>query len=689
MSRGSHLICWAMALLIALAPLPFGSVDPLPYAVLQLCLIAVAIGWVAMRVAAGQPPLPWRDPVLLGGAALLLYGLAQMAPMPPTMLGTLSPAAAALRAAHAPDPSGWAPLSLYPYGTWRSCLHVACWTLAALMIRHCAVDLKGRLVVAGGLVSGALFQAGYGLYEFISGRQHIFGYQKQFFTDVATGTFISRNNYAGYLEMAIPVTLALAMLTLARSNAGLSGSNVPLKRRLAAATGRQSFKALLILMGAFLMAMALLMSRSRMGIIATLVSLLAGGLAVGLKGRSRRFALASVAVALVAGLFATQIDILPVVNRFELLRGEFGTGYGRLAVWKEAVPMLAAYPLFGTGMGTWEMAFSPWRTDASQVRVDFAHNDYLEFAAEAGALGLLLFVAAVAWVVRRRAGLRHDEIALGAGVGLAALAMHSMTDFHLSIPADALAAAVLAGLFLRHEGPHRPARSRLRVGSAAVACSLVLFSLLLSAVSPAAAEIRSDSAAVMRRGPDPEDATHNSGVASLSPDDDLCGNCRMEPFNAMRYIEAAARARERLLKDVEVIVKAQAAGDLQEPETRQYVARRIDAALALARRGLTLAPASGRGHLEAGLLEFGRFALTGLPPEASEDFERALSDFKSAVELQPWRAATHRRVTRLLSPLWDECGEDQRLFIAKATRRARQLDPSAADIKSAAARMGF
>jgi len=57
MSRGSHLICWAMALLIALAPLPFGSVDPLPYAVLQLCLIAVAIGWVAMRVAAGQPQM--------------------------------------------------------------------------------------------------------------------------------------------------------------------------------------------------------------------------------------------------------------------------------------------------------------------------------------------------------------------------------------------------------------------------------------------------------------------------------------------------------------------------------------------------------------------------------------------------------------------------------------------------------
>ena len=163
----------------------------------------------------------------------------------------------------------------------------------------------------------------------------------------------------------------------------------------------------------------------------------------------------------------------------------------------------------------------------------------------------------------------------------------------------------------------------------------------------------------------------------------------MEPFNAARWIDAAARARERLLKDVEVIVRAQAAGELSEPTTRQYVARRLDAALALARRGLELAPVSGRGHLEAGLLSFGRFALTGLPPEASDDFDRALRELDAALALQPWRAASYRRVARLLAPLWEECGDDQRVFIAKVTRRTRQLDPAAADIKEAAARMGL
>src|SRR5678816_1977169 len=281
MSRGSYSICWVVALLVAAAPLPFGSVDPLPSAALLLCLLCLGLAWLTLRSLSGLTPLPWRDPLLLGGAALMAYGLFQMVPLPHAILSVISPGGAALRAGFSPDPGAWAPVSLHPYATWRSCLHIACWTLAAVMVRHCAVDLKGRLVVAGGLVAGGMFQAGYGLFEFISGRQHIFAYKKQYFTDVATGTFISRNNYAGYLEMAIPVGLALAMLALGRATdidgSSRSGS---LKRRLANITGQQGFRALALLMVAFLMAIALLMSRSRMGIIATVAALVVGGLAV-------------------------------------------------------------------------------------------------------------------------------------------------------------------------------------------------------------------------------------------------------------------------------------------------------------------------------------------------------------------------------------------------------------------------
>ena len=171
------------------------------------------------------------------------------------------------------------------------------------------------------------------------------------------------------------------------------------------------------------------------------------------------------------------------------------------------------------------------------------------------------------------------------------------------------------------------------------------------------------------------------------PYEDLCPACRLEPHNASRYIEAARRARQRLLKDVKVILRIQAAGDLPDLRSRQYLAGRIDDALALVRRGLTLAPSSGRGHLEAGLLHFGRFAVIGLPPRASEDFDLARDEFAKALSLQPWRAAAHRKVARMMVPFWEECDREQRELIAYAARRAIEIDPSANDIREAVERM--
>ena len=211
MSRGERFICWVMALLVATAPLPFGSVEPIPSALLQVCLVLAAILWVFMRSRAGLPALPWNDPFLIGGAVLLGYGLLQLTPLPFALVEALSPATAALKRAYSPETPAWTALSLHPYATWMSCLRLSCLALTAALVRHNSVSRRTRLTIAGGLAAGGLFQAGYGLFEFISGRQHIFSYAKTAYADVATGTFINRNSYAGFLEMTIPMALALAV----------------------------------------------------------------------------------------------------------------------------------------------------------------------------------------------------------------------------------------------------------------------------------------------------------------------------------------------------------------------------------------------------------------------------------------------------------------------------------------------
>ena len=508
----------------------------------------------------------------------------------------------------------------------------------------------------------------------------------------------------------------------------------PLRRRLARAGGPESFRALLLLMGAFLMAVALLMSRSRMGIVSMLFALVVGGLAMGLRGRSRGFAIASVGVAAVATIFASQIDILPVVKRFHQVRDEFGAGYSRLDVWKQSGALLSDYPVVGSGLGTWEAAFSPFRDDSAQLRVDYAHNDYLEFGAEAGAAGLILLAVAAFGVLRSSGRGRRDELAIAAGCGLLSLALHSLTDFHMSIPADALAAACLAGLFLRAPGPMdalgglqtaraataremrpglrgvrhtRPGRRRLAVA----ACAGVLVIVMVAAATPTAADRLAPTPAASRdartslaRGaaagaPAGRDGTLLAGderpsvadlTASSGPHlDEGCGPCRLEPFAAYRWIESASVARQRLMRDVEAIVQAQELRGMADPASRQYLAGRLDEARAMAMRGLTLSPALAQGHMEAGLLLFGRFALTGLPPAVSDDFVSAVTAFARSLALQPWRASAHAQVARVLEPLLDQAGPSERPFIERTLRRAHELDPAAVDISAIVLKRGL
>ena len=70
MPASSNLVCWIAAGLVALSPLPFASVDPLPAAILEIAVLVAALIWVLGRRASGLGALPARDPrAAVGGAS--------------------------------------------------------------------------------------------------------------------------------------------------------------------------------------------------------------------------------------------------------------------------------------------------------------------------------------------------------------------------------------------------------------------------------------------------------------------------------------------------------------------------------------------------------------------------------------------------------------------------------------------
>src|SRR5579863_2412120 len=73
----------------------------------------------------------------------------------------------------------------------------------------------------------------------------------------------------------------------------------------------------------------------------------------------------------------------------------------RVEIWKETLPLTAAYRVFGSGLGSYASVFQKYRASAPEYLVDFAHNDYLQLLAESGVVGFTIAGAAVLMILMR------------------------------------------------------------------------------------------------------------------------------------------------------------------------------------------------------------------------------------------------------------------------------------------------
>ncbi|MBE0712124.1 MAG: O-antigen ligase family protein, partial [Candidatus Aminicenantes bacterium] len=129
------------------------------------------------------------------------------------------------------------------------------------------------------------------------------------------------------------------------------------------------------------------------------------------------------------------------------------SGEGRIVVYRNTLEMIGDFPLAGTGKGTYVDAYAIYEKIDDGLKLSYAHNDYLEFAAENGvATGGALAVAGIGlavWLVamwRRRRSSFAKGIGLGAMLGVTAILIHGFTDFNLQIPANAVYFTALAML---------------------------------------------------------------------------------------------------------------------------------------------------------------------------------------------------------------------------------------------------
>lgn len=440
----------ALIALLVLSPLMRGGNRHVALIVLE----AVALAFLAVVAAgAGRPVFhPSRRLAVLGFLFLAPLWLAvlYLLPLPQALWNALPGHAqyAQLMAAAGIAQPGWLPLSLVPDATLASLL--AGIPLMAAFAAGYLASLRQLKIVFAVVVGVAFCQVVFGMLQLGGGRDSALSFGNTH--SGSFGTFANTNHFANYLVMALAAYLWLAWSRLSETR---RHGFVPRPQHPLHAGHPAPWIA-----GAVLIVVGILMSRSRGATLAGLPAVLAAftlALTVGSGARPWRTTLMLVGGTVLAAAALVGVDTL--VARFDLQRM---AADAPLRTMQAATTLEGAghfWP-FGAGWGTYYWVYPRFQPAELVGTAHHAHHDYAQLLFEGG-LAAVLLMAAFAWLaiartmtlvraVMRRRRLRRGEMLVAiCGLGLLGFLLHSLLEFNMHIPANAILAALLAGVFLR------------------------------------------------------------------------------------------------------------------------------------------------------------------------------------------------------------------------------------------------
>jgi O-antigen ligase len=451
---GSKVALAVLVALVVLSPWPFGSVHLRTTQAIALVALTTALGaflWDGWRRRLQLPPRAILWP-LLGLWALAVF---QVVSLPEGLHRWIAPGSAAVwhpdvPAAAAVLGPGPHPISLYPEATRRWIAFatgvVALALAAAPALRERRLLLRATVAV----VSGAVLVAVYGFVARLVFGEKLFGVWTVP-TVAPFGPFVSKNHFAGYVEVAalLAVGLATGLADEARHGPGL----------LSWVESRRSKWVVVAWSAAFVLVLAVPVSLSRGGVVSLCAGLLVFGILRLWARGSSRLSPRGLAVSLVAALLAVAAvtALLPAEARARVLTLTGVTtdqsGSYRIGVWRDTVRLIESSPIVGSGFGAYADALPRFKTAAGHLSIEHAENDHLELLAEGGTTGaplaavsaLALFLCGLKNV--RDAGHRLSLALLAAALaGGSAICVHSAFDFNLHIPSNALQVGFLAAL---------------------------------------------------------------------------------------------------------------------------------------------------------------------------------------------------------------------------------------------------
>ena len=445
----------AIAAVLLWSAAAFGAVYAWAYE--PLAVTCAAAG--ALMLARNRRHL--RRSVIVAFASLIAAVLLQEVPLSPGLIARISPATDQFLSR---NEIGFSlgllthPLSIDPQRTWTAVALFAAfgvfWIGMTVALTDSTVHRVAGAVIAIGvaIALAGIFTAGD-----VGGR--VYGWWEPQSRAQPFGPFVNRNHFAGWMLMAIPLGAGYLLDLIAAAR----WRERSWRDRLVWLSRPHAGRALMTAFCLVVMTLSVCLSLSRSGIacLATALTVLAVLAAARLAHGWRRVLVPAVAGGLIVGCLAwVGTDVL--VARFQV-HGDASWAERQVA-WHDARRIAGQFPWTGTGLNTFRSAMIVSQSDRLDQLFAQAHNDYLQLAAEGGALvGIpaLALLGVFAMEVRRASRAGIHWIRVGAQVGLAAIALQELVDFSLQIPGNAALFCVVAAIAIY--APHPPVARRAAV----------------------------------------------------------------------------------------------------------------------------------------------------------------------------------------------------------------------------------
>lgn len=426
------------ALAVLFGAAAFGAVHSWALRVLEIT--AAVLGCLGFVVGSARPRR-----LLIAAACLTILGFAtDLVPVPNAVAEAVGARDTFLQrydVSYSADSTHWRSLSISPHETTNAIVAIACMWIWCIGVSVGAsgvgvrrrlqqyIALVGTAVAVFGLIQKALFNGKiYWMWESTQGASGNY-----------FGPFVNRNHFAGWMVLAMAVTLGYLCGALEEVRPGKA---VGIRNRLLWCGSREAAVIGLQAAAAVAMMVSIVFTMSRSGMAAAVTAMLVIGYASFRRYRRRIMTVSVMIVLVLAVSGAAYLKGPQLIARW--YENTITLGW-RINLWRDSMPPLKDFWPVGSGANTYGLLMLIYHETDTSVHAQQAHNDYLQALIELGLWGTAcLMIAALLLVIEqhRVRGARQTArvwwCRTAALAGIIGLAVQEIVDFSLQIPGVAL-----------------------------------------------------------------------------------------------------------------------------------------------------------------------------------------------------------------------------------------------------------